>query len=162
MAKISVLFLIAVLLIPGTAWAQPVQVSSSDLIEKAKALDLREVVYHGEVIGDIMKRGERTWINVSDGANAIGIFVHTSDLGNVSIPGRYKMQGDEVSITGIFHRACPEHGGDMDIHADSINMSASGYRVSYEIEAWKVIAAAVLTLANLALVFHIIRKRRRN
>ena len=162
MAKISVLFLIAVLLIPGAAWAQPVQVSSSDLIEKAKALDLREVVYHGEVIGDILKRGEHAWINVSDGANAIGIFVHTSDLRNVSIPGRYSMHGDEVSVTGAFHRACSEHGGDMDIHADDVKLSASGYKVSYEIEAWKAIAAAILTLANLVLIFHIIRKRRRD
>ena len=159
MAKISIFILIGVLLIPMAAWAEPSAVTSTDLIDKAQALDLSEVTYHGEVIGDIMLLGEHAWINVSDGANAIGIFVPTSLMQDVSLPGRYNMHGDEVSVTGTFHRACPEHGGDMDIHAGHVQLTASGYPVSHEIKPWKVSAAAVLVLANLALVFFARRKR---
>ena len=38
------------------AYAQPL-VSSVELIEKAKELDGKEVIYEGEVIGEVMTRG---------------------------------------------------------------------------------------------------------
>ena len=38
-------------------YAQPL-VSSVELIEKAKEIDGKEIVYEGEVIGEVMTRGE--------------------------------------------------------------------------------------------------------
>ena len=50
-------------------------VDSSILIEHAKSYDYQTVTFEGEVIGDIMVRDDYAWINVSDGSNAIGIWV---------------------------------------------------------------------------------------
>ncbi|MDI6605929.1 MAG: hypothetical protein QME65_02145, partial [Candidatus Omnitrophota bacterium] len=49
-------------LIGSLAFAQPV--SSTELIENAQAYDGKRVAYAGEVIGDIMRRGNFAWLNV--------------------------------------------------------------------------------------------------
>jgi len=121
MAKIlKIVIVLTICLFPATAYAADTEVTSNDLIDKAKEYDGREVVYTGEVIGDILAQGDHTWINVSDGSNAIGIWVEAKDMQGIDTPGRYNMRGDTVRVTGVFHRACAQHGGDFDIHADKI------------------------------------------
>ena len=44
--------------------------------------------------------------------------------------GSYKTQGDKVEVAGIFHRACLEHGGDLDIHAQSLRKLENGRTVN--------------------------------
>ena len=114
----SVLFLLSV------AYAQPI--FSTALIKNAKQYDGKIVVYAGEVIGDIMVRGEFAWINVNDNKNAIGIWAAKELTKTISNTGSYKSKGDEIEITGIFHRTCVEHGGDLDIHAQTIRKIGSG------------------------------------
>ena len=104
-------------------------ISSTDLINHAREYDGKTVVYTGEVIGDIMKRGEFAWLNVNDGVNAIGIWASSSQIKDLAVTGGYKRIGDEVEITGVFHRACPEHGGDLDIHAQALRKLAFGRRL---------------------------------
>jgi hypothetical protein len=104
-------------------------VSSTELINNAKSYDGKTVVYEGEVIGDIMRRGDYAWVNVNDGKNAIGIWIKFSLAGEIGYTGSYKSIGDGVEITGIFHRVCPEHGGDLDIHAQAIRKTGQGRQV---------------------------------
>jgi hypothetical protein len=92
-------------------------VSSSELINNAKQYDAKTVVYSGEVIGDVMARGEFVWINANDGVNAIGIWAAKSLAKDIFYTGSYKSRGDVIEAEGVFHRACLEHGGDLDIHA---------------------------------------------
>jgi hypothetical protein len=161
MSKIiaSVLFITIVMaLLPALASAA--NVSSTDLIEKAKELDGREIAFTGEVIGDIMVRGGYTWINVSDGSNAIGIWAPNQLISGITLAGRYKVHGDEVMVTGVYSRACPEHGGDLDIHATQIELLKKGYAVADSTEPWKRPAAAVLAASSAALFTCMIRKRR--
>jgi len=87
------------------------------------------VIYEGEVIGDIMKRGGFAWMNVNDGQNAIGIWVNASLVKDIVYTGSYKALGDRVEVTGIFNRACSEHGGDLDIHSQVIRKTAPGRQV---------------------------------
>jgi len=101
-------------------------ISSTELINNAKALDGQTVVYKGEVIGDVMRRGDFAWINVNDGQNAIGIWISTALTKQITFAGSYKSKGDIVEVTGIFHRACPEHGGDLDIHAQQMRLIEVG------------------------------------
>ncbi len=101
-------------------------VSSTELINNAKQFDGKIVTYYGEVIGDIMKRGNFAWINVNDGTNAIGIWIEASLTKDIVYTGSFKSKGDLVEITGIFNRSCPEHGGDLDIHAEAITRIKSG------------------------------------
>jgi hypothetical protein len=105
-------------------YAQPI--SSNELINNAKQYNNKLVVYEGEVIGDIMARGDYAWINVHDGDKAIGIWLPAFLLKDITYTGSYKSRGDGVEITGIFHRACPEHGGDLDIHAQAIRKTGAG------------------------------------
>lgn len=100
--------------------------SSSDLIRNAYEYDGREVIYQGEVIGEIMRRGEHAWVNISDGQNALGVWIGGDLLEDISFVGRYKTKGDIVEIKGIFNRACPEHGGDLDIHSKEVKKIQAG------------------------------------
>lgn len=101
-------------------------VSSDELINNARQYNAMPVVYAGEVIGDIMKRGEYAWINVNDGKNAIGVWAEASLIKDIVYAGSYRASGDRVEVVGRFNRACPEHGGDLDIHASEIKKNASG------------------------------------
>jgi len=107
-----------------TCFSQPL--SSTELINKAKLYDGRVVYYEGEVIGDVMKRGANGWVNINDGQNAIGVWISTSLLKDINYTGSYKAFGDRVEVTGVFQRACLEHGGDLDIHAQTIRKINSG------------------------------------
>ncbi len=120
------LFLLSTLysLLSTPCYAQAV--SSAELINNAKLYDGKAVIYEGEVIGDIMVRGNYAWINVNDGPNAIGIWIDKTLTKDILYAGSYKSKGDWLEITGVFHRACPEHGGDLDIHAQGIRKIKPG------------------------------------
>lgn len=116
-------------------YAQPI--SSTELINNAKQYDGKIVVYEGEVIGDVMVRGDYAWINVNDGEKAIGIWIKAALAKDIVYTGSYKSKGDGVEITGIFHRACIEHGGDLDIHAQSLRKTASGRHIQERLNLGK-------------------------
>ena len=101
-------------------------ITSSEIISQAKALDGKDVAYNGEVIGEVMQRGSHAWINVSDGANAIGVWLPVDLAKQVSVKGDFKHTGDMVEVLGVLNRACPEHGGDLDIHAESLRIIRQG------------------------------------
>jgi len=90
------------------------------LIEHSREYDGKSVEYRGELIGEPMRRGDHIWINVSDGGNAIGIWVRRSIMPVVRYFGSYSRRGDTVLVRGLFHKSCPQHGGDMDIHAEAV------------------------------------------
>jgi len=136
------------LLLPFICSAQPI--SSTELINNAKQYDGKTVVYEGEVIGDIMRRGDYAWINIYDGKNAIGIWINTSLIKDIAYVGSYKSRGDAVEITGIFHRVCVQHGGDLDIHAQAIRKTISGRPIQERLNTSKrnlvIVLLGVLSL----------------
>lgn len=160
MAKIiSVALVLILCLLPASALAAGTEVTSGDLIDHARDYDGREVVFSGEVIGDIMVRGGHTWINVSDGNNsAIGVWAETGDMEGIGLAGRYDTRGDIVRVTGVFHRACAEHGGDLDIHADKVELVRKGYGISHPVDTLKVAVAVALFAAAVFAGFFIRRK----
>ncbi|HTZ11768.1 MAG TPA: DNA-binding protein [Candidatus Margulisiibacteriota bacterium] len=125
--------------------AQPL--SSSELITNAKKYDGKTIVYEGEAVGDIMRRGNYAWINILDGQNAIGVWLPLSLVKEVSFGSGYKERGDGIEITGVFHNSCLEHGGDLDIHAQAVRKIASGRKVQERLNSGK---------KNLAIIFLII------
>lgn len=138
------------LLQPINAYAK--NVTSNDLINDAKKFDGKQVTFTGEVIGDIMKRGEYSWINVSDGSNAIGIFVPYQETRKIYYTGSYKYKGDIITVTGTFYRACAQHGGDMDIHSDALQIIKRGYKVQMIANSSKIYTAAGLLLVSALLL----------
>lgn len=119
-----------------TCFAQ--SVCSTDLINKAKQYDGNQVTYRGEVIGEIMVRGNFAWINVNDGQSALGVWIDKDLLKSITHVGNYKTKGDRIEIIGMFNRSCREHGGDLDIHAASLQKIEEGKFLSQELEPEKV------------------------
>ena len=135
-------------------FGQPV--SSTELINQARLYDGKTVVYEGEVIGDIMVRGDYAWVNLHDGTNAIGIWVPKGLIKDITYEGSYKSRGDWIEITGIFHRACPQHGGDLDIHCQGIRKISSGKQLSEHLNIGK--RNFIFILAGLLCLILILRQ----
>jgi hypothetical protein len=146
-------------LIVHTAYAQPV--SSTDLINNAKQYDGKIVDYRGEVIGDIMIRGQYAWININDGQNAIGIWGPKALIKDIAYKGSYGFKGDVIEITGMFNRSCPEHGGDLDIHAQTIRKATGGRQIFENLDFNKIkIAFILLGIALLLFISNLITLKR--
>jgi hypothetical protein len=124
----------------------------NDLVENGKVMDGKTVKVRGEAIGEPMKRGEFTWINISDGTLPIGIWMKNEDAEKVKVFGDYSHKGDIIEVVGKFNRACREHGGDMDIHAEIVNVVEEGTTVNHVIDKTKVISSIALTALTLTLL----------
>jgi len=134
----------------GIAGAQVV--SSDELIRHAKDYDGQSIIYRGEVIGEVMLRGKYAWINVKNGKNAIGVWMPKDLTRDILFTGSYKFKGDEVEISGIFHRSCQEHGGDLDIHAQGLRKVNVGYLVPEKLNFNKTKAVLIL-LGTLGIIW---------
>lgn len=126
-------------------------ISSTELINNAKQYDTKTVIFEGEVIGDVMERGEYAWVNVNDGDNAIGVWMSKDLSKTIIYTGSFKSKGDVVEVTGTFHRSCLVHGGDLDIHAQGMRRINSGRALAEKINTGKrnlvFILAGALCLA---------------
>ena len=122
--------------------AQPV--SSAQLIDNAQRYDGKTVTYAGEVIGDVMARGEYAWVNVHDGQYAIGIWLPKKLTAAILYTGSYKAKGDWIEVSGTFHRVCNEHTGELDIHATNLKRIHSGYFVPRIFNRGRMKKAAIL------------------
>jgi hypothetical protein len=114
------------------------QISSKELINNAKEYDGKSVVYVGEAVGDVMNK---------------------ELAGEIQFTGSYHAKGDRLEITGVFQRNCIQHGGDMDIHAQSIRKISPGRVVGEELDTSKR-NFIFLLLVVLCLVFVFVRRRK--
>lgn len=150
--KLGIAFLLGLVLVlsaVGQATEKDMEVSSSILVNNTLKYDGKEVVYLGEVVGGVMKRGSSAWVNVHDGDYAIGVYASAELLNDTLISGDYYHKGDMIEITGIFHRACNEHGGESDIHARSVRLIARGYAIEHPISMSKVFFTLLLLVINI-------------
>jgi hypothetical protein len=133
-------------------------ISSAELINNAKSYDVKIVSYAGEVIGDIMVRGDYAWINVHDGEAAIGVWLPAALIKGIKHTGGYRLRGDWVEVSGIFENTCPQHGGDLDIHAKSLKIIKQGFVKAETIDQAKVKTAIILFIVCfLVIVVYFIR-----
>ena len=130
--------------------------TSLELINNAKQYDGKTVNYRGEVIGEVMVRGEYAWLHVNDGIIAIGIWAPKMMSQDILYVGNYHKKGDIVEVSGTFHRSCLEHGGDLDIHASEIKKITPGSLVIQPISKKKVYIGAY-SLA-FVLLFYALKK----
>lgn len=151
----------------GTPEPSPNESSSADLVEQPKEFDGESVTFAGEVIGEAMARGDMAWLHINDDAYYLRNVEEGAQLGGyntgmaVWLPaglteeieyfGDYEHEGDIVEVEGVFNAACPEHGGDMDIHATALSVLEQGHEVVDEVKPQKVVWAVVLAVVALAL-----------
>jgi len=137
-------------LLVSVCYAQ--SISSTALIKNAKQYDGKTVVYQGEIIGDVMVRGDFVWINLFDGENAIGIWLKKAALPKIKHVGGYHRKGDVLEIEGVFHSSCLEHGGDLDMHAGRIQIIQEGYLTPESLNPAKMVWAKIFSLTVLLLL----------
>jgi hypothetical protein len=152
------IFLWAVMSFPRAAGAA---MSSKDLIAHARGYDGQAVIFEGELIRGVLPRGDHAWCNLNDGANAIGVWVPRPATAGVRYAGRYQVRGDWIRVQGVFHRACPEHQGALDIHADALLVVRPGGPVPDVLQRSKVFSLAVLLgVLVCLLIFKILNRKR--
>lgn len=137
----------------------------SDLIAKAKDADKKRVEVSGEVIGDVMIRGEWGWVNIADKTGAIGVWARTEDLKKIAFTGDYKNRGDMIQVKGVFSRACDQHGGDTDIHADELLVINKGEETPRPVDLRKIIwllSLILLALTSLLIKYWADNRRERH
>jgi hypothetical protein len=143
--------LILLLSITFALWVEYVYPETSTaLITNSKMYDKKIVTFTGEIIGEMMQRGKYTWLNISDGEAMIGVFASIDIIPEITYFGGYKAKGDILSITGIFNRACSMHGGELDIHAISIEKVKQGHNIIHQPSPGKI--KLVLLLALVAII----------
>lgn len=144
MLKGVIFIILFIVVCPGILLSDPI--GSNDLIKNDKQYDGKLVTYAGEAIGDTMNRGKFTWVNINDGDNAIGVLMDSALAKEINITGGYKSRGDNVEVSGIFHSACIEHGGDLDIHAQAIRKVSSGRIINQRLNIDKKNLSLILLL----------------
>jgi len=146
-SALIILFFV-VLVYPRESFAQGL--SSNELLKNTKQYDGKLITYSGEVIGDVMLRkaskasAPNAWVNINDGENALGVWMDASFAKIINYAGSYKTRGDHLEVTGIFHRACLEHGGDLDIHAQAVRKLTNGSMVQEAANSGKINLSFVL------------------
>ncbi len=173
-AKIGLALILAALPAPAAAAAPPL-VDSVALVEFPNRYDGKVITYVGEAIGDVMQRTDGAWINVNDDAyirqgkkrrlagynsGQSVLFADKQLAAKIKRLGDYNNRGDRIRITGIFHKACPEHGGDMMIHAQTLTAVKSGFSLPHPISARKIsLAGTWLVIGGVVLALWQLRKR---
>ncbi|MFZ2635736.1 MAG: hypothetical protein WAX33_05300 [Rectinemataceae bacterium] len=131
------------------------------LVERAVQYDGTEVEIEGEIIGDLMSRGDHAWLSILDGGTAVGVWATAEDITVVSFLGRYSTRGDRLRVRGVMHRACPEHGGDLDIHATSVEVVERGRAEFHPVNAGRLMAAIMLSATGGGLLVFWRRRERK-
>jgi hypothetical protein len=144
-------------------------------VTKGLYYDGKRITFHGEAIGEHMIRGAYAWIHLNDDAymernveegaslggynSGMAVWVPTDLITPIDSYGDYKTEGSIVEVEGVFHGACSEHGGDMDIHATSLKVLRAGHPAIDYIRPWKIYVAIGLIL--IAAAFYWLDRRRR-
>lgn len=116
----------------------------NELVENPNPYDQMTITIQAEVIGEVLERGEYSWINVNDQTNAIGIWLPTEWTRQISTFGSYSNRGDIISITGTFYHANVEHDSEMMIEANSIKIIEKGYEITHDVSPYKFMFSIIL------------------
>jgi len=134
--------------------------SSTELVEHPARWDGKIIAFVGEAVSCRMVRGSYAWIHlnddsyaersVEDGGGLTGynsgqaVWVPASLTSQIATYGGYRDQGDVVRAVGVFHAACAEHGGDMDIHAGALVIEQPGRAIPHPLQLERLVWLLVL------------------
>ncbi len=154
-----------------------VEVSMADLLNDWEKLDGSEVIFRGEAIGDVMRRGDHAWVTINDdlysrearleagklrgGNSGIGVWLPIAEAEKIEVLGRFGTVGDFVEVRGVFNATCLEHGGDFDIHAFSLTVIYPGREVDASPDMGKYLGAVFAALFAIGTTVPLLRRRRR-
>lgn len=130
-----------------------------ELLKGAPAYDGLKVTIEGEALGDVMRRGDHGWINVGDGTGVIGVWAPTGVLDLIRSTGVHGRLGDRVRVSGTFHRAAPNLGGDTALITDHFEIVAPGRPEPRPLVLWQVLFALVAAALGAGLALTLWRRR---
>lgn len=115
----------------------------AETIAAAPRLDGTTVTLEGEAIGERLRaESGYAWVNLLDGDTAIGVVMRTDDASRIAQYGEWSRTGDRVRVTGVLSEACPAHGGDLDVHATSVEIVSAGSAIPHPVHVWKAVVGA--------------------
>jgi hypothetical protein len=135
-------------------------VGSITLIENSDFYDGHTITYRGEVIGDVMVRGDGVWVNVNDDAysrqgrgfrlagynQGQSVLLPPGSEKKIKQAGNYVWRGDIIEVTGVFHKASADDGGEMMIEARSVKLIKRAFRLDHFVVVHKIVIAVILLL----------------
>jgi hypothetical protein len=155
-------------------------VQTGDLLDCPQSFDGQAVLLRGEVVGHVVGRGRRVWLQVNDdvyahalgplpahryyqgGNSGIGVHVPVGlvedHLTLVGGPGR---RGDVVEVRGIFNRVEPRTGEVAVIRAHTLEVIRPGEHIEQPLLRDRQVVAYVLLLAALGAILAARRVERR-
>lgn len=146
-------------------WVDGGRISSTQILACPEAYDLAEVVFVGEVVGEVITRRDGAWVQVNDDAYALRIgplVAHRQLAGSntgmavwipeplvdaIEVVGRAGVRGDVLQVTGIVRRADPADGGGLTIRAMDLTVLADGQVIDEPLHSLQAVVAVVLALA---------------
>ncbi len=133
----------------------------ADLVARGSDLDGHNIRLRGEAIGDVLRADEETvWVHVLSGGTAVGVVMDRATAETIPRLGRYRRIGSTLEIEGVFNVACDEHGGDLDVHAVSVEVLDEGSEYADPPSVWQLaISMALFALAAVAVALQ--RRMRR-
>jgi hypothetical protein len=136
---LAALALIAATMLPSPAHAAQRILTPGEIVTRETVSDGDTVRMEGEAIGESLRAdsGHR-WVNVIGGGAGIGVHMSDEMAGGIEHFGNYGTDGDILVVTGVVNFACPQHGGEFDVHAESIEIVAAGEARDHPVAWWKL------------------------
>ncbi|MCB9758094.1 MAG: hypothetical protein H6753_06725 [Candidatus Omnitrophica bacterium] len=132
--KIIIVFILLLISAAGVSAQQSTKndagipvVMIRDLVMRSAIYEGRTVILRGEVIGDIMPRGQFAWINIQGQYNEIGVWIPLELTKRITYKGNYRFKGDRVEVLGIFKHADEEFGGEFCLRAIDLKIIQPGF-----------------------------------
>ena len=135
-----------------------------DLNAYGMSFDDTQVTFSGEAVGTIIDAdASHKWVSLAEGGSSIAVYVTNEQASRIQHLGAYGETGDQVSVTGTFSLDCGAHQGDVDVHAISLDVIASGGARVEELNTNTFTIGVVLLIAGIAagVVYWRMRERAR-
>ncbi len=129
----------------------------AQVVEIDRALDGSVIELQGEAIGESLRaHGGGRWINLLGDGTAIGVWMTEEQAATVRLFGDHRTDGDIVRVTGVVNVSCDQHGGEFDVHAESVFVIEPGGPRDNPVQPWK----GAVGLGGLFLAFGLWRAHR--
>ncbi|MDO8847434.1 MAG: hypothetical protein Q7W51_03465 [Coriobacteriia bacterium] len=138
---VVLLMVVALVALPARGIAVEVvsRTSAAELVSAESGLDGSTVTFEGEVVSEVLAGGRgHVWVNVLSDGVAIGVWAPAELADDLEVFGDWGHNGDRVVVTGTFNQACDVHGGDLDVHATSVELLERGSERHHPAAFWKL------------------------
>ena len=130
-----------------------------------QALDGAEVRFQGEAVGEAVRAGEGLqWVSVNvPSGQALSVLLTDEQAAEIAVFGDYRHTGSTLQVTGIYHVACDEHQGELDVHASQVDIIEEGQAEEHVVSAKRLdLAIALVTAGTVLVVAYALLSRRKN